>query len=55
MALKLCTFYCKEFNISIVKHFKHLLSECDILLVQETWVLKDQVGQLNRHFDDYNT
>ena len=55
MALKICTYNCKGFNISKVKHFKHLLSECDILLVQETWALKDQVGRLNRHFDDYNT
>ena len=55
MALKICTYNCKGFNISKVKHFKHLLSECDILLVQDTWALKDQVGRLNRHFDDYNT
>ena len=55
MALKICTYNYKGFNISKVKHFKHLLSECYILLVQETWALKDQVGRLNRHFDDYNT
>ena len=53
--LKMCTFNCKGFNISKIKHFKHLLKECDILLVQETWALKDQVGRLNRHFNDYNT
>ena len=52
---KMCTFNCKGFNISKIKHFKHLLKECDILLVQETWALKDQVGQLNKHFNDYNT
>ena len=55
MALKMCTFNCKGFNISKIKHFKHLLKECDILLVQEIWTLKDQVGRLNRHFNDYNT
>ena len=55
MALKMCMFNCKGFNISKIKHFKHLLKECDILLVQETWALKDQVGRLNRHFNDYNT
>ena len=55
MALKMCTFNCKGFNILKIKHFEHLLKECDILLVQETWALKDQVGRLNRHFNDYNT
>ena len=55
MDLKLCTFNCKGFNISKVKHFKSVLKKCDILLVQETWALKNQVGRLNKYFDDYNS
>ena len=54
MDLKLCTFNCKGFNISKVKPFKSVLKKCDILLVQETWALKNQVGRLNKYFDDYN-
>ena len=49
----MCMFNCKGFNISIA-FIKHLLKECDILLVHETWLLKDQVGRLNGHFIDYN-
>ena len=51
----MCTFNCKGFNISKIKYFKHLLKECDIVFVQETSALKDQVGRLNKHFNDYNT
>ena len=38
-----------------VKHVQSLLANCDILLVQETWALRDQVGKLNEYFDEYNT
>ena len=55
MDLKVCTFNCKGFYISKVKHLKSTLKECDILLLQETWALKDQVGRLNKYFKDYNT
>ena len=55
MAIKICTFNCRGFNFSKVKHVESLLANCDILLVQETWVLPDQVGKLNQYFDEYNT
>ena len=38
-----------------MKHFKSVLIKCDILLVQETWALKNQVSRLNKYFDDYNS
>ena len=38
-----------------VKHVQSLLANCNILLVQETWALRDQVGKLNQYFDEYNT
>ena len=47
MDLKVCTFNCKGFNIAKVKHLKSILKECDILLLQETWALKDQVSRIN--------
>ena len=55
MATKICTFNCRGFNLCKVKHIETLLTNCDILLVQETWALPDQVGKLNRYFDEYNT
>ena len=41
--------------MSKVKHVESLLANCDILPVQETWALSDQVGKLNQYFDEYNT
>ena len=55
IATKICTFNCRGFNLCKVKHIETLLANCDILLVQETWALPDQVGKLNRYFDEYNT
>ena len=55
MALKICTFNCKGFNVCKVKHIESLFITCDILLLQETCCLHDQVGTLNRHFKDHNT
>ena len=46
---------CRGINISKIKQFESLLSQCQILLIQETWALKDQVGRLNQYFPDYNT
>ena len=54
-ASKICTFNCRWFNLCKIKHIKTLLANCDILLIQETWALPDQVGKLNRYFDEYNT
>ena len=55
MASKICTFNCRGFNLCKIKHIETLLANCDILLIQETWALPDQVGKLNRYFDEYNT
>ena len=38
-----------------VKHIESLLATCDVLLLQETWCLPDQVGKLNRYFREHNT
>ena len=37
MALNICTFNCKGFNLSKVKHIESLLITSDILLLQETF------------------
>ena len=55
MAIKICTFNCRWFNLGKVKHVESLLANCDILHVQETWALLGQVGKFNQYFDEYNT
>ena len=55
MANQICTFNCRGFNLSKVKHVESLLANCDNLLVQEPWALLDQIGKLNQNFDEYNT
>ena len=55
MDIKFCSFNCRGFNISKVKHISELMKQCDILLVQETWCLPSNVGKLNQYFIDLNT
>ena len=55
MDLKLCSFNCKGFNISKVKHISELMKSCDVLMLQETWALPSNVGKLNQYFVDLNT
>ena len=55
MDLKLCSFNCKGFNISKVKHISELMKFCDVLMLQETWALPSNVGKLNQYFVDLNT
>ena len=54
MDVKLCSFNCKGFNVSKIKHITELLSVCDILMLQETWLLKSQIGSLNQYFTQHN-
>ena len=55
MDIKFCSFNCRGFNISKVKHISELMKQCDILLMQETWCLPSNVGKLNQYFIDLNT
>ena len=55
MEIKLCSFNCKGFNISKVKHINDILLSCDILMLQETWLLESQIGTINQYFSDFNT
>ena len=55
MDIKLCSFNCKGFNISKVKHINEILKSCDILMIQETWLLTSQIGTINKEFSNYNT
>ena len=53
--IRLSSFNCKSFSVSKVKHITELLSNCEILLLQETWFLKSQLGTINQYFSDFNT
>ena len=53
MALKICTFNCKGFNVSKVKHIENVLKQCDLLLLQGTWALPRDVGKINQYFPKY--
>ena len=55
MALKICLFNCKGFNVSKVKHIENVLKQCDLLLLQETWALPRDVGKINQYFPKYHT
>ena len=53
--IRLSSFNCKGFSVSKVKHITELLANCEILLLQETWFLKSQLGTINQYFSDFNT
>ena len=53
--IKLCSYNCKGFSISKIKHIEELLSKSDILFLQETWLLKSQIGTINQYFSEFNT
>ena len=50
--IKLCSCNCKGFSISKIKHIAELLSNSDILLLQETWLLKSQIGTINQYISE---
>ena len=55
MALKLCSYNCKGFNMSKIKNIEMILKQCDILLILETWALPREAGKINQDFPEYNT
>ena len=48
--IKLCSYKCKGFSVSKIKHIEELLSKSDFLSLQETWLLKSQIGTINQYF-----
>ena len=55
MALNLCSYNCKGFNMSKIKNIEMILKQCHLLLIQETWALPREVGKINQYFPEYNT
>ena len=50
MALKLMTYNCKGFNVSKIPFINYLLYQCDVLLLQETWLYSCQFHVFKQYF-----
>ena len=50
MDLKLISYNCKGFSINKVSFINSLLNDCDILLLQETWLYSSQFVLFQKYF-----
>ena len=50
IALKLMTYNCKRFNASKIPFTNYLLYQCDVLLLQETWLYSCQFHVFKQYF-----
>ena len=50
MDLKLFSYNCKGFSINKVPFINSLLDDCDILLLQETWLYSSQFVLFQKYF-----
>ena len=55
MEIKLLSYNCRGFNVSKVPFVKSLLDQCDLLLLQETWLYSSQFNVFNEYFPEWNT
>ena len=51
MEIKICSYNCRGFNISKIPTIEELLNECDVLLIQETWLLPHELKVFSKIFD----
>ena len=50
MALKFMTYNCKGFNVSKIPFINYLLYQCDVLLLQVTWLYSCQFHVFKQYF-----
>ena len=50
MVPKSMSYNCKRFNANKVTFINYLLYQCDVLLLQETWVYSSQFNVLKQYF-----
>ena len=50
MALKLMSYNCKCFNVSTISFINNLPYQCDVLLLQETWLYACQFNIFKQYF-----
>ena len=53
--LRLVSYNCKGFSIRKVPYIIELLKQCDILLVQETWLFSSQFALFSQYFADWES
>ena len=54
MEIKMGSYNCRGFNVSKIPAIKELLNDCDILLIQETWLLPHELKVFSKYFIGYN-
>ncbi len=53
-SLRICTFNCEGNNILKFEYVKELLSKCDVLFLQEFWLLNNALHKLDALSDDFD-
>ena len=54
MEIKMGSYNGRGFNVSRIPAIKELLNECDVLLIQETWLLPHELKVVSRYLIGYN-
>ena len=53
MEIKMCSYNCRGFNVSKIPAIKELLNDCDVLLIQETWLLPHELKVFSKYLIGY--
>ena len=48
------SYNCRGFNVSKIPAIKELLNDCDVLLIQETWLLPHELNVFSKNLIGYN-
>ena len=54
LEIKMGPYNCRGFNVSNIPAFKELLNDCDVLLIQETWLLPHELKLFSKNLIGYN-
>ncbi len=55
MAISIITYNCKGFNVTKVPYIRSLLSTCNVLFIQETWLHTSQFHLFDTYFPGFNS
>ena len=54
MEIKMGSYNCRGLNVSTIPAIKDLLNDCDVLLIQETWLLPHELKVFSKYLIVYN-
>ena len=54
MEIKMGSYNCRGLNVSKIPAIKELLIDCDVLLIQETWLLPHELNVFSKYLIGYN-